>query len=127
MRALLPLLFLVYVSYANPCVKNLKEDLEKNWHYDGAKNFYEGNNKFLEKLDTTYKDCIHGKDTAYIAKLFGEHYVFKKQAGGKAILQYGTKTDLGEKSVATFYFQLDEKLRCTWIYYMVIDKRDPVY
>ena len=55
------------------CEKQLIKEIEKNWYYNSNGDYYDVDKKFLNDLDSGYFNCIYGKDTAYISKLFGEH------------------------------------------------------
>ena len=121
MKVLIPILFLLYVSCSNPCIKNLKQDLAKNWKYDSDKRAYIVNHKFLNELDTNYRACLYGKDTTYITKLFGPYYRIDKGGNGMIMLKYGIKSDYAKYAVASFFFELDEKFRCRKINYWLYE------
>jgi hypothetical protein len=73
-----------------PCEKKLKKDLKKYWKYDSKKKIYFSDLDFLKSFDSLYKDCLLGKDTTYLKKLFGKTF------------NYGTT---GPISAMDFYFE----------------------
>ena len=56
------------------CDRNLKDALLKNWTYDSQQKFYKTSLEFAKQIDSVYKDCIIGKDSDYISRLFGSDY-----------------------------------------------------
>lgn len=108
------------------CTESLKKDLVENWKYDSIKDSYWGNPNFFTKLDTNYRSCLYGRDTAYISKLFGKHYSYTKITGGGGVMEYKNFTNNPSEPGAVFYFQFDPKLHCNMIAYILIDAGTPV-
>ena len=61
-------------SCNSECDRNLVDAISKNWTYDSQQKFYKTSLEFTKQVDSVYKDCIIGKDSAYISKLFGSNY-----------------------------------------------------
>ena len=105
----------------NSCENKLKKELTKNWKYDSVKKRYFANHKFLNQLDSVYKDCLHGKDTTYISNLFGQHYLIRPV--GKNFQMEYNMFPCDDPICGFFYFVLDEKYKVTIDYSIEIDGR----
>ena len=75
-------------SCNNECDKNLKDAISKNWTYDSQQKFYKTSLEFTKQIDSVYKGCIIGKDSAYISKLFGSDYTVQATEQPELIKTY---------------------------------------
>ena len=109
-----------FVVGQNPCEINIKQELSKTWKYDDNKKAYFADSKFLSEIDSAYKDCLYGKDTAYISKLFGQHYSIIQN--GKYLRIEFPLIPYSDKRFGFFYFSLNEKYQVIKNYFKIIDK-----
>lgn len=54
--------------------KKFEEDVKTDWRYDPKISYSSSTDTLIDKIKNQYKDCIIGKDTAYIIGLWGRHY-----------------------------------------------------
>lgn len=124
------LLFLVAVFFIScnfvegqkrsSCERKLKKEISKNWKYDSDKKGYISNEKFLMRLDSTYKECLHERDTSYISKLFGGSYTITQH--GKNYTMTYKMISTSDKIFPTFYFTLNEKFQVIRNYFGTLRK-----
>lgn len=107
------LLELACTSQQNICKKNLKNTLAKEWTYDNKQRVYSTNISFLKGIDSTYKDCLIGKDTSFISKMFGTDYLVVET------MQNGLRLEFPKKMKYTLYNPCDLTLPHTNCYFYV--------
>ncbi len=90
------------------CSTQFKDDIKSNWNFDTVSNSYSTNFKFISSLDSTYKECILGKNKSDIIKLFGEPTStsgLKGVVGAVATIEYiYERCDPTQKDFMCFYY-----------------------
>ncbi|MCX6290369.1 MAG: hypothetical protein NT126_01240 [Bacteroidetes bacterium] len=55
----------------NKCDERLVRSVGDNWKYNSSEDYYNVNKSFIKDLNSVYRDCINGKDSTFILKVFG--------------------------------------------------------
>lgn len=111
-------------SAMNTCENKLKSELQTKWKYDSEKKRYFGDLKFLSQLDSSYHECLIGKDTSYISKLFGQHYSIR--SSGKSYRMDFPMIPCDDMKCGSFFFQLNQDYKVEKNYFLLIDRGSPM-
>ena len=100
----------------------LKNDIAKNWKYDSEKKAYISNYQFLNNLDSLYGVCLHGKDTLFIIKHFGNKYkITLDKKRNEYNMDFHVVVTTPGVGAGRFFFVLDDKYKVKVSYCVFID------